>query len=549
MYAATYHRPRTLADAVSALSGADEGKVLAGGQTLIPTMKQHLAAPSDLVDIRHVDGMRGITAGNGAVTIAAATTHAEVAGNADVQRHIPALASLAAGIGDPAVRHMGTIGGSVANNDPAADYPAAVLGLGATIVTDRREIAADDWFQGMFAAFAVGRDVIERAVALGKVRGRGEAAGQRHVDDAHVGLHQQVARLLQPHVHVVLLGAFAVQIAAEQAFQLPRGQPTSAAMTEGDTGSSIAPSIIWITWASLGWRTPIRVGTDRRWVSGRCGSRHRSAGRPRHSPRPRHGRRRSASASGRSTRCRPLSSSGAVDHEDRLGQPHIREVLGKAVLVLPVDRGAAPDPAARPRPAYARRCKARPPRHPAPRFAPQPVQHALGRRLGHVDARRRPGSCRRGRSRSGPCRPRTSGRWNRPPVARLPRPAPRHRQGVPHPVGDAQAVERPGKGQKRETRQQQKDEAPRLGGVGRGLNWHGRRGRGCRCPTIPTPRRCTAVEAQLSKYPPLVFAGEARKLKAALGRSREGEAFLLQGGDCAESFAEFTPTTSATPSR
>ena len=151
MYAATYHRPKTLADAVSALSGADEAKVLAGGQTLLPTMKQHLAAPSDLVDIRHVDGMRGVTVGNGTLTIAAATTHAEVAGNADVQRHIPALSRLASGIGDPAVRHMGTIVGSVANNDPAADYPAAVLGLGATIVTDRREIAADDWFQGMFA--------------------------------------------------------------------------------------------------------------------------------------------------------------------------------------------------------------------------------------------------------------------------------------------------------------------------------------------------------------------------------------------------------------
>jgi carbon-monoxide dehydrogenase medium subunit len=160
MYAATYHRPKTLADAVSALAGADEGKILAGGQTLIPTMKQHLAAPSDLVDIRHVAGMRGVTVGNGTLTIAAATTHAEVAGNADVQRHIPALARLASGIGDPAVRHMGTIGGSVANNDPAADYPAAVLGLGATIVTDRREIAADDWFQGMFATALEAGEII-----------------------------------------------------------------------------------------------------------------------------------------------------------------------------------------------------------------------------------------------------------------------------------------------------------------------------------------------------------------------------------------------------
>lgn len=160
MYAATYHRPATLADAVSVLAGSDEAKVLAGGQTLLPTMKQHLAAPSDLVDIRHVPGMRGISAGDGTVTVAAATTHAEVAGNADVQRHIPALAHLVAGIGDPAVRHMGTIGGSIANNDPAADYPGAVLGLGATIVTDRREIAADDWFQGMFATALEAGEII-----------------------------------------------------------------------------------------------------------------------------------------------------------------------------------------------------------------------------------------------------------------------------------------------------------------------------------------------------------------------------------------------------
>ncbi|MEO0487275.1 MAG: xanthine dehydrogenase family protein subunit M [Pseudomonadota bacterium] len=150
MYDAKYHKPSSIADAVAALSAAEEGKILSGGQTLIPTMKQHLAAPSDLVDIRGIDGMAGVTVGDGAVTIGAATTHADVAGNADVRAHLPGLAALAAGIGDPAVRAMGTIGGSVANNDPAADYPAAVLGLGATVVTDQREIAADDFFQGMF---------------------------------------------------------------------------------------------------------------------------------------------------------------------------------------------------------------------------------------------------------------------------------------------------------------------------------------------------------------------------------------------------------------
>jgi carbon-monoxide dehydrogenase medium subunit len=149
MYDVSYHRPATLADAKAKLA-SDDAKVLAGGQTLLPTMKQHLAAPSDLVDIRRIPGMSGVRVEGGALVIGAATTHAAVAGNADVLKHVPSLACLAAGIGDPAVRHMGTIGGSIANNDPAADYPSAILALNATVVTDRREIAADDWFQGMF---------------------------------------------------------------------------------------------------------------------------------------------------------------------------------------------------------------------------------------------------------------------------------------------------------------------------------------------------------------------------------------------------------------
>jgi carbon-monoxide dehydrogenase medium subunit len=126
-------------------------------------MKQHLAAPSDLVDVRGIAELNGISAGDGSVTIGAATRHADVAANADVKAHIPALAALAGGIGDPAVRAMGTIGGSLANNDPAADYPAAVLGLGATIVTSKREIAADDYFEGMFAT-ALEEDEIITAV-------------------------------------------------------------------------------------------------------------------------------------------------------------------------------------------------------------------------------------------------------------------------------------------------------------------------------------------------------------------------------------------------
>jgi aerobic carbon-monoxide dehydrogenase medium subunit len=151
MYPTKYHRPASIEDAVAALAGGEEVAVLAGGQTLLATMKQHLASPSDLVDIRGIDGMSGVSVRGSLLTIGAATTHAEVATNADVQNLCPALANLASGIGDPAVRHMGTIGGSVANNDPAADYPAALLALGATIVTNKRDIAADDFFDGLFA--------------------------------------------------------------------------------------------------------------------------------------------------------------------------------------------------------------------------------------------------------------------------------------------------------------------------------------------------------------------------------------------------------------
>ncbi len=150
MYATNYHRPATIEEAVSLLTGNDEAKALSGGQTLLPTMRQRLAAPSDLVDLRGLPGMTGVSAGDGTLTVGAAVAHADVAGNADVLRLIPALAGLAGRIGDPAVRHMGTIGGSLANNDPAADYPAAALALGARIVTNSREIDAGDFFQGMF---------------------------------------------------------------------------------------------------------------------------------------------------------------------------------------------------------------------------------------------------------------------------------------------------------------------------------------------------------------------------------------------------------------
>ncbi len=148
MYSFGFERPTTIADAVTAL-GADEAQALGGGQTLIPALKQRLAAPAVLVSLAGIAEMKGVcVADDGALCIGGGTTHATVA--AEAAKHYPALADLAGHIGDPAVRSRGTIGGSLANNDPSACYPAAVLGSGATIVTNARQIAADDFFEGMF---------------------------------------------------------------------------------------------------------------------------------------------------------------------------------------------------------------------------------------------------------------------------------------------------------------------------------------------------------------------------------------------------------------
>ena len=150
MYAFAYHRPTTVAEAVSLLQGATDGRFLAGGHTLLPTLKQRLASPSDLVDLGAIGELKGIRQEGGALVIGATTPHAEVAASETVRSTIPALAHLAEHIGDAQVRNRGTIGGSIANNDPASDYPAAVLGLNATVRTNQREIAADDYFTGMF---------------------------------------------------------------------------------------------------------------------------------------------------------------------------------------------------------------------------------------------------------------------------------------------------------------------------------------------------------------------------------------------------------------
>jgi carbon-monoxide dehydrogenase medium subunit len=150
MHAFEYHRPSSTKDAISLGTQKPEGRFLAGGQSLVQAMKLRLSSPSDLVDLGTIKELSGIKVSGGAVEIGAMTRHADVAASAEVKKAIPALAALAGMIGDRQVRHMGTIGGSLANNDPAADYPAAALGLGATITTNKRKIEADKFFTGLY---------------------------------------------------------------------------------------------------------------------------------------------------------------------------------------------------------------------------------------------------------------------------------------------------------------------------------------------------------------------------------------------------------------
>jgi len=150
MYDFTYKKASSIDDATSSVAVAEDGVFMSGGMTLLPTVKLRLANPSDVVDLAGIDSLAGISVGGGAVEVGAMTRHAVVNQSSDVAGAIPALAKLAGGIGDPAVRNRGTIGGSIANNDPAADYPAAVVGLGATVHTNKREIAGDDFFTDLF---------------------------------------------------------------------------------------------------------------------------------------------------------------------------------------------------------------------------------------------------------------------------------------------------------------------------------------------------------------------------------------------------------------
>jgi carbon-monoxide dehydrogenase medium subunit len=158
---ATYHRPASLADASKLLKGNEDARLLAGGQSILPSIRLGLLAPSAFIDLASIKDLKGIRIDGKNVVIGAMTTHAAVAESRDVQSKLGALSALAAGIGDRQVRNRGTIGGSIANSDPAADYPAGVLGLNATIRTDRRTIAADDFFKGLFETALASGEIIK----------------------------------------------------------------------------------------------------------------------------------------------------------------------------------------------------------------------------------------------------------------------------------------------------------------------------------------------------------------------------------------------------
>jgi carbon-monoxide dehydrogenase medium subunit len=164
MYAFTFHRPQTVRQAAGLLAKNGDAKLLAGGQSLLPTMKLRLAGPPQIVDMTLVEGLTGIELAGRSIAIGAMTTHNDVNTSLVVQQAAPVLAKLAGMIGDPAVRHRGTIGGSVANNDPNADYPAACLGLGATIVTNKRRIKADDFFTGMFSTALEPTEIVTKVI-------------------------------------------------------------------------------------------------------------------------------------------------------------------------------------------------------------------------------------------------------------------------------------------------------------------------------------------------------------------------------------------------
>jgi carbon-monoxide dehydrogenase medium subunit len=201
MYQTTYVRAGTLAEAQHLLLDNPEAKLLSGGQTLVPTLRQRLARPSHLIDIGRIAELRGLSLEGDQVVIGAATTHAEVAASDLVREKIPGLAGLAGGIGDPPVRHLGTLGGSIANNDPAADYPAALVALNATVHTSKRAIRADDFFTGLFETALQPSEIVVR-VAFPVPR-----------RSAYEKFHQSASRFALVGVFVAVLADGSVRVA------------------------------------------------------------------------------------------------------------------------------------------------------------------------------------------------------------------------------------------------------------------------------------------------------------------------------------------------
>jgi carbon-monoxide dehydrogenase medium subunit len=226
-----FHRPQSVADAITLLRGSDSAKLLAGGQSLIPVMKLDLAQPETLVSLAKVGGLKDIRMDGNNLVIGALVTHAEVAASPEVKQRIPGLAGLAAGIGDAQIRNRGTLGGSLAHADPAADYPAAALALGATIVTDRREIPADDYFTGLFQT-ALEADEILTAVRF-PVPERSAYAKFAHPASKYAVVGVMVAKT-GGGVRVAVTGA------GSKVFRLPGLESALAASFSPDTvGASI----------------------------------------------------------------------------------------------------------------------------------------------------------------------------------------------------------------------------------------------------------------------------------------------------------------------
>ncbi len=233
MYAFEYMKPTGLSEAVAMLAEHPDGKAVSGGHTLLPAMKLRLTGPTALVDLNGIEEMRGIRRDGDALVIGALSRHREVASSDVVKAAIPVLAEIVGTIGDPAVRHRGTIGGSIANNDPSADYAAAALALGATVVTDRRRIAADDYFQGLFTtALEEGEIVTAVSFPIPKRMGYSKF---RNPASRYALCAVCVAEIASGEVRVTVVGAGANGVFRVSDFESALQADFSAAALEGKT--------------------------------------------------------------------------------------------------------------------------------------------------------------------------------------------------------------------------------------------------------------------------------------------------------------------------